>query len=552
MSDEEAVPKTPSLFRNYISFVGAAITIACLASVSLLFMIEITSHQENPYLGILTYVILPSIMLFGFFVIAVGMFFERRRRRRASPSDILAYPKLDLNDPHARRAAFIFLFITSLFISASAFGSYKAYEYSESVAFCGKTCHSVMKPEYVAYLASPHARVRCVDCHVGSGAGWYVQSKLSGAYQLYSVTFNKFSRPITTPVHNLRPAQETCEQCHWPEKFFGAQLKTFNHYAYDEKNSLRQTRMLINVGGGSPATGQVAGIHWHMNIGNKISYMSTDEHRQTIPWVRAEDRLGTVTEYYDRNRPVTEAQVQAAPKRNMDCVECHNRPAHVYQPPDLSVDQSFAAGRLDTSLPYLKREAISLLSKTYGTEDEALKTIGAGLDQFYRQNYADLYSSKSGAIKSAIGELQRIFQTYTFPEMKVDWKTHPNNIGHYYFSGCFRCHDGNHVSKEGKVIRNDCDICHTVIYDSAAPAEKNVKTGPYQHPVNLGALAKLECTTCHKADGPFKHPLNLGDISEFQCVECHQENHSKGPLNIGLAFGGEKKPPIRMGKTFLR
>lgn len=193
----------------------------------------------------------------------------------------------------------------------------------------------------------------------------------------------------------------------------------------------------------------------------------------------------------------------------------------VYQRPDLSVDQSLAAGRLDPSLPYLKREAISLLTRTYATEGEALTAIKAALDQFYRQNYADLYLSKSGSIGSAVTELQRIFQTYTFPEMKVDWQTHPNNIGHFYFSGCFRCHDGEHVSQTGKVVRNDCNICHTVIYDSAAPPERNAKTGPYQHPVDLGDLARLACTTCHKANGPFKHPVNLGDISTFQCAECH-------------------------------
>lgn len=534
MSAEEPVRKPPSLFRNYISFVGAAIAIASLASTFLLFLMEITSRQENPYLGILTYIIFPSILMLGLSIIAIGMALERRRRRRASPSEILAYPRLDLNDSHARRAFFVFLSITFLFISASAFGSYKAYEYSDSVAFCGKTCHGPMKPEYVAYLASPHARVRCVDCHVGPGAEWYVRSKLSGAYQLYSVTFNKFPRPITTPVHNLRPAQETCEQCHWPEKFFGLHLKTFNHYAYDEKNSLRQTRMLLNVGGGSPTTGPVAGIHWHMNIGNEITYVSMDEHRQTIPWIRVKDREGNVTEYSDRNRPLSDEQLQTAPKRRMDCIECHNRPAHVYQPPDLSVDQSFAAGRLDPSLPYLKREAISLLTKNYDTEDVALKAISAGMDQFYRQNYAELYSSKRSSISSAVTELQRIFQTYTFPEMKVDWQTHPNNIGHFYFSGCFRCHDGEHVSNSGKVIRNDCNICHTVIYDSAAPPEKNAKIGSYQHPVNLGDLARLECTVCHKGNGPFKHPLNLGDISAFQCAECHTENGVKRTADLLL------------------
>ena len=386
----EKPAKPPSLFRNYISFVGAAIAIASIASVSLLFVVEITSAQENPYLGILTYIIFPSILMVGLFIIVVGMLIERRRRRRAAPSDILAYPRLDLNEPHARRAFFVFLSVTFLFISASAFGSYKAYEYSESVSFCGEACHSVMKPEYVAYKAGAHARVGCVGCHVGPGAGWYVRSKLSGAYQLYSVTFNKFPRPITTPVHNLRPAPDTCEQCHWPEKFFGAQLKVFNHYAYDEKNTLRQTRMLINVGGGSPTTGGVAGIHWHMNIANKIEYVSTDDQRQVIPWVRMQDRQGNVTEYKARDSTLTQQQIAEASKRRMDCVDCHNRPAHVYLPPDMAVDQAFAAGRLEPSLPFLKRESIALLSKHYETEDEALRSIASGLDQFYTQKYPDV------------------------------------------------------------------------------------------------------------------------------------------------------------------
>ena len=519
-TDRDRPDKLPSLFRNYISFVGAAITAAALVSVGLLFLVEITSKTENPYLGILTYIIFPSILIFGLTVVVLGLLIERHRRHKGTPSEIAAYPRLDLNDPRARRAFFVFLFITSLFISASAFGSYKAYEYTESVSFCGQTCHTVMKPEHVAYQAGAHARVGCVGCHVGPGAGWYVRSKLSGAYQLYSVTFNKYPRPITTPVHNLRPAQETCEQCHWPEKFFGAQLKVFSHYAYDEKNTLRQTRMLINVGGGSPTTGVVAGIHWHMNIANKIEYISTDDHRQQIPWVRIQDRDGNVTEFFDRNRPASADQIATAPKRRMDCVDCHNRPAHAYLPPDVAVDQSFAAGRLDPSLPFLKRESIALLNKPYTTEDEAVRSIADGFDKFYSQNYPAEYSAKAPTIKAATKEIQRIFQTYFFPEMKTNWQTHPNNIGHFYFSGCFRCHDGDHVSNTGKVIRNDCNICHTVIYDSADPAA-SVKLGAYKHPVDLGALSDHKCEFCHKPNQPFRHPVNLGDISMFQCVECH-------------------------------
>jgi hypothetical protein len=298
-------------------------------------------------------------------------------------------------------------------------------------------------------------------------------------------------------------------------------MKVFNRYAYDEQNTLRQRRMLLNVGGGSPSTGMVAGIHWHMNIANEITYISTDDRRQVIPWVRMKDRAGNVSEYYDRSRPTTAEQLAKGETRRMDCVDCHNRPAHVYLPPDVAVDQGFVAGRLDASLPYLKKQSVEILSRTYATSPEGVNAIAAGLSEFYRTKYPDVYANKRASIDTAVTEVQRIFQTYFFPEMKTDWQTHPNNIGHLYFSGCFRCHDGEHVSSTGKTISNDCNVCHTVIYDSAAPAERNVKTGPFKHPVDLGALADRKCDSCHKANKPFVHPVNLGDISQFQCAECH-------------------------------
>jgi hypothetical protein len=278
--------------------------------------------------------------------------------------------------------------------------------------------------------------------------------------------------------------------------------------------------MLINVGGGNPGSGPVAGIHWHMNLGNEISYIATDSHRQVIPWVRVKDRQGKVTEYHDQTRPLSPDQLSKADKRIMDCIDCHNRPAHAYLPPDVAVDQSFAAGRLDPSLPYLKRQAIESLNQAYTTENEAVAAIAKSLDVFYRTNYGELYGQKGEAVKGAINETQRIYKTYFFPEMKTNWETHPNNIGHFYSSGCFRCHDGEHVSNDGKVIRNDCDICHTVIFDSANKAA-SVKLGSFQHPVDLGGLAERKCEVCHKPNKPFQHPVNLGDISAFQCVECH-------------------------------
>ncbi|HVQ37376.1 MAG TPA: NapC/NirT family cytochrome c [Pyrinomonadaceae bacterium] len=522
MSDElQTTVKPPTLFRNYISFAGAVIVAASLASIILLFLIELTKAAENPYIGILTYIVLPGFLTLGIVVIVVGMLFERRRRRLRPESEIAAYPRIDLNDSRQRRIAFSLVAVSFIFIFMSAFGSYRAYEYSESVEFCGKTCHSVMKPEHVAFLATSHARIRCVDCHVGHGAESYARSKLNGARQLYSLALGKYSRPINSPVHNMRPANETCEQCHWPSKFYGQQLKTFNHYAYDEKNSLRQTRMFINVGGGNPESGPVAGIHWHMNLGNEVSYIATDTHRQVIPWISVKDRKGNVTEYYDRTKPLTADQISHAEKRHMDCIDCHNRPAHNYLPPDVALDQSIAAGRLDPSLPYLKREAASSLSQPYKTEAEAVNTIAANLDKFYRTNYGELNNQRGDAVKSAISETQRIYRTYFFPEMKTNWETHPNNIGHLYTSGCFRCHDGEHVSNTGKVISNDCTVCHTVLSDSARPATV-LKAVPVQHPVDLGSLADRKCETCHKANQPFTHPVHLGDISMFQCVECHQ------------------------------
>jgi NapC/NirT cytochrome c family, N-terminal region len=525
MADVTQPAKPPSLFRNYISMVGGAIVIASLVSVILLFLIEVTSKGENPYLGILTYIIFPGILVFGLLVAIVGRMIERRRRHRASPSEVSAYPTMDLNDPRSRKAFFIFLTLTFAFVSASAFGSYRAYEYTESVNFCGETCHSVMSPEFTAYKAGAHARVECVACHVGSGPGWYVKSKINGARQLYSLALNKYSRPIPSPVHNLRPAADTCQHCHWSEKFYGDEMRVFDRYAYDEQNTLRRRRMLLHVGGGNPASGPATGIHWHMNIANEITYVSTDGRRQVIPWIQLKDRQGNVTEYFDRSRPATPDQIANGEKRKMDCIDCHNRPAHNYLPPDVALDRAFASGRLDPSLPYLKKLAVEKLSMPYTTTPEATSAIAAGLNEFYRGNYPDVYSQKKSSVDGAITELQRIFQTYFFPEMKTDWQAHPNNIGHLNFPGCFRCHDGEHVSKAGKVITNDCNVCHTVIYDSMNPAI-SVKTGPFQHPVDLGSLAERKCASCHQANKPFQHPLNLGDISMFQCVECHRKDNS--------------------------
>jgi hypothetical protein len=385
-----------------------------------------------------------------------------------------------------------------VFLLTSLLGSYQAYHYTDSDEFCGKVCHSVMAPEYTAYKASPHAKVGCVQCHIGSGATWYVKSKLSGSYQLYSVFAKKYPRPIPSPVENLRPAQETCEQCHWPEKFWGAQLKVFNHFAYDEANTARETRLLIKVGGGSPSSGVTTGIHWHMNIANRIEYVASDRQRQEIPYVKFQDPAGKVTEFFLKDAKTTPEQAKGMPLRRMDCVDCHNRPTHIYVPPDRSVDRALLAGRIDRTLPFVKKQAVTVLEAEYATTDEAMKKIAADFPAYYAKEYPQVAASKKAQIDSAVAALQQVYQTTIFPEMKVDWRTHPDNIGHFYTSGCFRCHDGNHVSNDGRVITKDCEACHSVL------GQKEGGTMMIEVPRNS-----------------FTHPEDIGDLSEANCSDCH-------------------------------
>ena len=485
-------------FRNPVSLIGAALALVSIANIAFLFLIDIISKQPSPYVGILGYMIVPAFFVMGLLLIPAGMLLERHRLRTQKPAEISPYPRIDLNKPGQRSAVAFFLTFVVVFVVLSAVGSYRAYEFTDSVQFCGQLCHSVMAPEFTAYQGSPHARVRCVDCHVGAGATWYVRSKLSGARQVYATVFHTFPRPIPTPVHNLRPAQETCEQCHWPKKFHGAQLKVFTHYASDESNSPQQIRMLIRTGGGDGMNTPAFGIHWHMNIENEITYIATDDKRQVIPYIEVRDSQGRITEYRAKDLTLTPQQIATAPKRKMDCVDCHNRPTHIYIPPDRAVDQSFIAHRMDTTLPYLKQQAVAVLTANYSTTDAAMQGIATELHKFYSAKYPQLETTKRREIQDAIAELQRIYRVTTFPEMKLDWKTHPDNIGHLYSPGCFRCHDGQHVSAEGKVVPKNCDTCHEVLgQENGSMMASARNSGSFRHPVDLGDLTGVSCNDCH-------------------------------------------------------
>lgn len=437
----------------------------------------------------------------GLALISIGALWERRRRRRLAPGEIPQHPRIDFNIPRQRNAFFVITTVTFVFLLFTALGSYRTYEFTESVQFCGLTCHTIMKPEYTAYQNSPHARVTCTQCHIGAGATWFVKSKLSGSYQVYAAIADKYPRPVPTPVRNLRPAEQTCEQCHWPQKFYGAVERVHTHFMYDDKNTPWTIRMLIKVGGGDPTQGPVGGIHWHMNVANKIEYIASDEVRQTIPWVRVTDSAGHVTVYEAKDGKLTAAQIAAAAPRRMDCIDCHNRPTHIFHSPDEAVDTAMSIGRIDPAIPSIKKNTVTALAGTYASSDEAAAKIDATLRAAYT-TYPD-----QAKVQAAIAETQKIYRENFFPEMKSCWKVYPSNIGHLEWQGCFRCHDGQHVSADGKMVSADCKSCHTILAQGSGAALQTLSADglDFQHPAaDVGDAWKgMKCSDCHSG-GPMQ------------------------------------------------
>lgn len=493
--------RLPSIFYNWTTAIGALVVVGTFSVILLLYLIDLFVHGTTIYLGLLTFVILPVILILGLLMIVVGAFLERRRQMRGLPSAFSGLIRIDLQNPAHRNVFLIVLVGAGVFLIATSVGTYKAYQATESVTFCGQLCHDVMHPEFTAYQTSPHARVECVKCHIGPGADWFVKAKITGAYQVYAVAAHVYPKPIPTPVRNLRPARETCEQCHWPEQFFGARKDVNPHFLSDEANTPWPVTMLANVGGGSEASGHVEGIHWHMAIANKIQYIARDTSRQEIAWVRQQDRSGKVTEYNDAKHPLTPEERARAEVRTLDCIDCHNRPSHIYRSPVRAVNETMATGRLDRTLPYLKREAVKVLDVEYPDTTSALRAIQERLTAFYKEKYPAVFASRRAAVDAAVAGVQRVYQQNFFPEMKVSWKRYPDNIGHSQFMGCFRCHGDALRTAEGKKITRECTVCHTILSQGPAPptGTYSPKGLTFQHPTDIGG-AELEgnCTDCHQ------------------------------------------------------
>jgi len=501
----------PHVFYNPITITGSLLAIVCFVCILFLIVFEYFSEGASPYTGIIAFVVLPTFLIFGVLTVAFGIFKENRNLLSKS-SKKRGLPIIDLNNPKHQLATLVFTVGIFVLITMSVFSSFKAYEYTDSDEFCGKVCHKVLEPTFNAYQESAHSRVGCVKCHISSTEKWFVKSKLSGLYQVYSVMFNKYSKPIPTPIKNLRPSAQTCVECHWPKQFYHENTIKYDFFTSDEANSHYKIKMTVKIGGGSEDIENNSGIHWVMNLSNEVTYLALDKERMNIPWVKSRSlETGKETIYRRIDTKVSDEMLIPENFRKMDCMDCHNRPSHIYNQPNKTINAYMLAGRIDPTLPYIKNLAVQAV-ETYATDKiNAMKDIGTFIWDYYKRSYPDIFKTKRNSISQSIIQINKIYQRNYYPEMNADWKSFPNHLGHMYSPGCFRCHDGKHVSDDGKVISNDCNVCHLIISQQPPnePMQESATGMKFIHP---GGIDKL--------------------LGANKCYECHGKYPTKRKINV--------------------
>jgi len=454
--------------RSRVSLIGGMIVTITTPFLLAYMLADTVWHIKNPYFGAAVYLALGPFFLGGLAMIFVGAFFFRGDR------DVhlftLQYLRKYFTEPELfgrlRKNVFLIVLLTSVNFAVFSMFLYRAYHYMESTQFCGQFCHTVMNPEHTAYENSPHSRVSCVECHIGSGADWFVKSKISGARQLLAVAASTYPTPIATPVHGLRPARETCEECHRPELFHGDKLSVTKRFLPNEGNTPVYDVLLMKIGSAGDRVQSSHGIHWHIAPENKITYRSTDHSRTVIPEVILTQADGTQTVFRteDADELLNETALEGE-MREMDCIDCHNRPSHIYLSPDDALDRKLAEGQIPNQLPFIKRQAMELIMASYETGDLARETITGKLNSWYQENYPELVAANPEMLADAVKGVVAAYSDNVFPEMKVEWGTYINHIGHGpdFDIGCFRCHDDMHETPDGKTISADCNTCHTLL-----------------------------------------------------------------------------------------
>jgi hypothetical protein len=483
---------------------GLLLVVSGFLSGLFLFALEMILEAAS-YLGAL-YLLFTAVFLLGVALVPLGLLNGRNGAKgRPKKRSWNVHFEFDLAKRKHLYATLALLISGPLVLFLLGFGSYRSYQATESPGFCGQLCHSAMHPEWTTYQTSSHARVACVECHIGEGADWFVKSKIDGLRQVWAVTVNSFSRPIPTPIHNLRPARETCEECHWPQKFIGYKELVRAYYLADEENTPHRLRMLVKIGGEQTGFMKGSGIHYHMLIASKVEYIARDPRRQDIAWVRVTRADGSVSEFDNVGEPLTDAEKAALELRTMDCMDCHNRPAHQFLSPMSSVNMALEQGAMPKSLPYVKVQAVKALSERHETTEEAMVGIANYVRNYYRKEYPEILENRSEELTQAIQVTQAIYRRSVFPAMNADWSAYPNNIGHHYSPGCFRCHNEDMKSSDGEVIFTTCNKCHLILAQGESVDEVSVDFHEglaFVHPEDGSTIEEyMDCIDCHTGGG---------------------------------------------------
>ncbi len=496
-----------TLFRHPLAAMGGALFIAGGALFVILLLIDFSTPHGNPYSTLVTFVIAPALITLGFFLFLFSAWLQVRKARRKGQKVKFAL-SIDPSDPLYMKNLWRFLGISAVLVVILAYSGSRGYEATDSVGFCGEVCHEVMEPQSITYHNSPHARVACVECHIGPGASFWVKAKFDGVRQLFATALNSYSRPIETPVANLRPAQETCEECHWPQQFYGEKMVTHTYYKSDEENSPWTIKLLVKIGGGNPRTGEMEGIHWHMIGGNRVEYIASDHKRQDIVWTRMITADQDTLIYTDPDADLPDLTDPETEIRRFDCMDCHNRPSHLFQSPAKLINLALSTGKISTALPYIRELGLELLNDEYKTKPEALSAIPTGLTHYYKDNYPDLLAAHETDVTAAGKALISMYETNFFPEMKTDYRDRENNLSHFVNDGCFRCHDGVMENQHGEVISNDCKSCHLIVAQGPSSdiseLESDIKGLDFVHPEDIDeAWQDMKCTECHDQESGY-------------------------------------------------
>ncbi|MCF7809858.1 NapC/NirT family cytochrome c [bacterium] len=447
---------------NWWSKIGVIVTTSSFFTFIILELFRLAGVLTNAYVGLITYLSLPVLFILGLLLIPFG-WFRYTRSSDISFSQLLKI-RFDTDDlrehetgSHLVQTIALLTLINIVFLGVL---STQMLHFMDEAHFCGTACHSVMNPEWTTYQQSPHSRVKCVECHVGEGVDALIDSKLNGMWQMISVTFDLYECPIPTPVRNLRPARETCEKCHWPEKFHGNRIVEKVNYKFDKENSPQYTTLVMKIGSGGE--GFVAGSHWHVSNKNRIKYTSVDDEREEIIWVEVLQSDSSFKKYYNKKLSLSNDE-KSDEIRVLDCVDCHNRATHIYQDPEQAIDEIIQRGLIDRSLPYIKQRTLGALLNNYPDLDTGLKEIDNYIWNYYNKEFPNLISEKGDEITNAVEEVKTIYSRNIHHRMNITWNSYPSHLGHKDNRGCFRCHNSNLRDDEDNSISMDCTLCHSFL-----------------------------------------------------------------------------------------